>query len=173
MSSRVRFFSIIILVFSLLLSVGCVYQSSLDNQTVENSDVSRVDPNEIDPSSLGANSSLDEPENTARPNITNPDKKVVTQSVSKPSRAIQNLISESNQLLAKGEWEAAIAIAERGIRIDRTVPELYLAIARGYEGLADMPRARQFAHQGLRYVANPDDVEIAEDLRRLEGLSVR
>ncbi len=89
------------------------------------------------------------------------------------SRAVDNMIMESKRLLANGEWESAIAMAERGMRIDRRVPELYLILAEGYKGLNDMTRAQQFAQQGLRYVGEENNQEVVESLRHLEGLKTQ
>ncbi|MGI1680265.1 MAG: hypothetical protein K6L75_16105 [Cellvibrionaceae bacterium] len=86
------------------------------------------------------------------------------------SRAVQNMVVESNKLLANGDWEGAIAMAERGMRIDRRIPELYLVIAKGYAGLEDFSRANQFAQQGLRYAEKSSSEEVIESLRHLEGL---
>lgn len=68
-----------------------------------------------------------------------------------PERAVDRLLQESRSQLAARDWQAAIASAERGLRIDRREAELYLLLAEGYRGLGNADRSVQFARQGLRY----------------------
>lgn len=70
-------------------------------------------------------------------------------------QALTQLIAESRAQVASRDWQAAIATAERGLRIERREPELYLLLALGYQGLAENARAVQFARQGLRYAPDP------------------
>jgi Tfp pilus assembly protein PilF len=64
---------------------------------------------------------------------------------------VDRLLEESRRQLVLRDWHAAIASAERGLRIDRREAELYLMIAEGYRGLGDDDRSVQFARQGLRH----------------------
>jgi Tfp pilus assembly protein PilF len=68
-----------------------------------------------------------------------------------PVRAVDRLLQESRDQLAVRDWQAAIASAERGLRIDRRQAELYLLLAEGYRGLGNYDRSVQFARQGLRH----------------------
>lgn len=79
---------------------------------------------------------------------------------------VDRLLEQANDYYAKRQYEQAIATAERGLRIDRRVPEFYLVLARAYRSLDNPAQARQFAQQGLRYVAD-DNSEIAGELRFL------
>ncbi|MCW8196212.1 hypothetical protein F6455_15570 [Proteobacteria bacterium 005FR1] len=70
-----------------------------------------------------------------------------------PERAVDRLLEESRSQLAARDWQAAIASAERGLRINRREAELYLLIAEAYRGLGNGDRSVQFARQGLRHAA--------------------
>lgn len=72
-------------------------------------------------------------------------------------QALDRMLQEARDQFESGQWQAAIASAERGLRIDRREPELYLLLAKSYRVLAELDRARQFAMQGLRYVNDPAD----------------
>lgn len=92
-----------------------------------------------------------------------------------PQRAPQNsdlalnqLLKDAHRHLAAENWEAASASAERGLRIDRREPELYLVLARAYLGLADPRRALEFVRQGLRYASN-ELSPVTIDLKRLQA----
>lgn len=72
-----------------------------------------------------------------------------------PVQALSQMLQDSRAQLDARNWQAAIVSAERGLRINRREPELYLLLAKSYWGLAKLDRARQFARQGLRYVNDP------------------
>ncbi|WP_341939455.1 tetratricopeptide repeat protein [Marinimicrobium sp. C2-29] len=65
--------------------------------------------------------------------------------------AVVSLIDQARLAYERGEYDVAIAVAERGLRIDRREPELYLLLAQSYLHLARPKRAGQFAQQGMRY----------------------
>jgi hypothetical protein len=67
---------------------------------------------------------------------------------------IDELISEGRRALSNKKPMLAIEQAERGIRVDRTEPELYLLLAQAYQYLGDGLKAANFARQGLRYVSS-------------------
>ena len=138
---HVRFYCGLAIVLSVVLT-GCVSQSSINDDSPVDVDGRVSIPGSVSPGS------------------SPPD-------ISMPSRAVQNMIDESTKLLGSGEWESAIAMAERGMRIDRRVPELYLVIAKGYAGLQDSARAQQFAQQGLRYIDANSRTEVVDGLKRL------
>lgn len=81
-------------------------------------------------------------------------------------QAVVQMAETGSAALERGDYEAAIAAAERGLRIDRRMPELYLILAHSYRALGNPARARQFAQQGLRYVEEP----AGETGRALEDL---
>ncbi|MCE2027544.1 hypothetical protein [Sessilibacter corallicola] len=74
--------------------------------------------------------------------------------VNSTSRVIDDLLAKGKRALSSKQPMLAIEQAERGIRIDRTEPELYLLLARAYDALGEVTKAANFARQGLRYVSN-------------------
>lgn len=82
--------------------------------------------------------------------------------------ALNQLLNDAHRHLAAENWEAASASAERGLRIDRREPELYLVLARAYLGLADPRRALEFVRQGLRYAGN-ELSPVTADLKQLQA----
>ncbi|MEX1032511.1 MAG: hypothetical protein WDZ30_04075 [Cellvibrionaceae bacterium] len=99
---------------------------------------------------------------TATPPVARPQPPAPVPAV----HALSRMLEECRAQVEAQQWQAAIASAERGLRIDRREPELYLLLAKSYWGLADLDRARQFARQGLRYVSGPFS-PVAADLNRL------
>jgi tetratricopeptide (TPR) repeat protein len=65
--------------------------------------------------------------------------------------AVVSLTNQARAQYNTRDYQTAIATAERGLRIDRRSPELYLIIAQSYVQLAMPQRAEQFVQQGLRY----------------------
>ena len=74
-------------------------------------------------------------------------------------QAVSSLVVEGWAQYRAGQWHEAIATAERGLRIQRRVAELYLLLARAYLGLDNSAQARVFARQGLRYSEGKDPGE--------------
>ncbi len=72
--------------------------------------------------------------------------------------AIASLAAQSRAQYQAKNYQAAIATAERGLRIDRRAPELYLVLAQSYMQLANTPLAQQFVQQGIRYAQAGSDV---------------
>lgn len=69
------------------------------------------------------------------------------------AEAIDSLAVTAAQDYNRGDYQAAIATAERGLRINRRSPDLYLVLAQSYLKLGQQDRARSFVGQGLRYAA--------------------
>jgi Tfp pilus assembly protein PilF len=67
--------------------------------------------------------------------------------------AVDGLIEQAGMAYQAGDYHGAIASAERGLRIDRREPALYLLLAQSYLELARPRQADEFARQGLRYTA--------------------
>lgn len=65
--------------------------------------------------------------------------------------AVVSLVDEARLAHDQGDYEAAIAVAERGLRIDRREPELYLIMAQSYLALDRSGKSAQFARQGMRH----------------------
>lgn len=82
----------------------------------------------------------------------------VPQVVARGAEAIDSLAIEAQQLYATRDYQSAIASAERGLRINRRSPDLYLVLAQSYLQLGQPERARSFVQQGLRYAAPGTDV---------------
>lgn len=64
-----------------------------------------------------------------------------------------------------GDYDGAIELAERGLRINRYAPGLYLLLAQAYEGLGEREQARNFARLGLRYAGS--DATLLAPLQQL------
>lgn len=82
-----------------------------------------------------------------------------------PNAAVQSLANQSRAHYNARNYQGAIATAERGLRIDRRSPELYLLLAQSYLQLAKPQQAEQFAQQGLRY--SQAGSSVAEALQRV------
>lgn len=85
-----------------------------------------------------------------------------------PSSAVTSLINQARGQYNARNYQVAIATAERGLRIDRRSPELYLILAQSYLQLAMPQQAEQFTQQGLRYA--PSGSGIAEALLRVKAI---
>ncbi len=86
------------------------------------------------------------------------------------NRATALLIVEAQRQFENNDWRAAIATAERGLRVDRREVRLYLVIAKSYRALGNLDLSKQFAEQGLRYVVEPTS-DIALEFNRLLKVS--
>ncbi|HEY6530080.1 MAG TPA: tetratricopeptide repeat protein [Cellvibrionaceae bacterium] len=67
------------------------------------------------------------------------------------SGALGSLVSQAQDAYRAGNYQTAISTAERGLRIDRRAPALYLVLAQSYLALNQTAQAAQFANQGLRF----------------------
>ncbi|BFM10263.1 hypothetical protein R50072_04160 [Simiduia litorea] len=75
----------------------------------------------------------------------------------KRSEALSRLIARASEAYQTGDYQTVVDVAERGLRMDRYAPELYLLLAQGYYGLGLSEQAVSFARLGLRYIsARPD-----------------
>lgn len=81
------------------------------------------------------------------------------------SSAVASLTQTARNAYQSGDYTSAIASAERGLRIDRREPELYLLLAQSYLALARPAQAEQFARQGLRHSGS--DTWVSQALRTL------
>ncbi|ODS24680.1 hypothetical protein AB835_02055 [Candidatus Endobugula sertula] len=61
------------------------------------------------------------------------------------------LIKQSEEKLQDNDFKGAIALAERGLRIDRKEAYFYQLLAEAYELLGNKTQSVYFAKQGLRY----------------------
>jgi hypothetical protein len=61
------------------------------------------------------------------------------------------LIEQSYKKIVENDLQAAIVLAERGLRVDRKEPRFYEVLAQAYQGLANKTQSVYFAQQGLRY----------------------
>lgn len=83
--------------------------------------------------------------------------------------AVDGLIEQAGLAYQSGDYQGAIANAERGLRIDRREPALYLLLARSYMELAQPRQADEFARQGLRYTTPGTVLFDALDTLRTES----
>jgi tetratricopeptide (TPR) repeat protein len=67
------------------------------------------------------------------------------------SGAVTSLVAQARAQYQAKNYQGAIAIAERALRIDRHAPEVYLVLAQSYVQLANTQLALQFVQQGIRY----------------------
>ncbi len=65
--------------------------------------------------------------------------------------AVTSLVTQARAQYNAKNYHAAIATAERALRIDRRSPEVYLILAQSYVQLANTQLALQFVQQGIRY----------------------
>lgn len=88
-----------------------------------------------------------------------------TRTVAPVGNAVVSLASQARAQYAAKNYQGAVATAERGLRIDRRAPELYLILAQSYVQLANTQLAQQFVQQGIRY--SQAGTEIAQSLLSL------
>lgn len=104
------------------------------------------------------------------PSTTVEDRSPSTINQSSGNRATAQLIADAQRQYQLNDWSAAIATAERGLRVDRRDVRLYMLIAKSYRALGDIDLSKQFAEQGLRYVSEPTS-DIALEFNRLLTVS--
>ena len=73
---------------------------------------------------------------------------------------VEQLILQANMALDKNQYEQAISLAERGLRVDRREPRFYLVLAEAYDLLNKAQQANFFAQQGLRYTGKSDEISL-------------
>ncbi len=76
-----------------------------------------------------------------------------------PNPAIISLTNLSRSQYQARDYQAAIATAERGLRIDRRAADMYLLLAQSYIQLGQPQKAKMFIQQGLRYASQGSEVE--------------
>ncbi len=74
------------------------------------------------------------------------------------SNATASLVSQARAQYQAKNYQGAIAIAERALRIDRRAPDVYLILAQSYMQLANTQLALQFVQQGIRYAQAGTDL---------------
>jgi|GEM_PF-518337 len=74
------------------------------------------------------------------------------------SNATASLVSQARAQYQAKNYQGAIATAERALRIDRRVPDVYLILAQSYIQLANTQVALQFVQQGIRYAQAGTDL---------------
>ena len=74
------------------------------------------------------------------------------------SNATASLVSQARAQYQAKNYQGAIAIAERALRIDRRAPDVYLILAQSYMQLANPQVALQFVQQGIRYAQAGTDL---------------
>ncbi len=78
---------------------------------------------------------------------------------------VEKLVAQANQQIANRNYDQAINLSERGLRINRKESRLYLALAKAYRGLSNKQQSVYFAKQGLRYA--PKDSDVFTQLKRM------
>jgi len=64
---------------------------------------------------------------------------------------VTRLLAQADAALQAGQWEQAIALAEKGLGIERKEPRFYVVLAAAYSQLSNPQQSQSFAKQGLRY----------------------
>lgn len=72
--------------------------------------------------------------------------------------AIDSLVDQGWRYIQQREYERAIAVGERALRIDRYDPRVYLILAQTYRLQGDLPLSRQYAQRGLAVADSRSDV---------------
>lgn len=109
---------------------------------------------------------------TPDPSYNRPRLASAATTANKPqASAVASLISEAQRHYQQNNFTAAIATCERGLRIERRTPALYLVLAKSYLQQKQTGQAAQFANQGLRYSISGSEEAIALDAIRREALA--
>lgn len=93
---------------------------------------------------------------------------VVTPSAPVINPAVTSLTNQARSQYNARNYQAAIATAERGLRIDRRASELYLVLAQSYIQMSMPQQAEQFVQQGLRFAQTGSSV--AQSLLRVREI---
>lgn len=72
--------------------------------------------------------------------------------------AVTSLVNQARDEYTHKNYSRAIALAERGLRINRRNPQLYLILAESYWQQLLPVQAKQFAQKGLRYSRKDSEV---------------
>lgn len=75
---------------------------------------------------------------------------------------VERLFQQADAALQARNWQQAIALAEKGLRIERKEPRYYWVLATAYAQLSDKKQSQNFARQGLRYTSK--DSRLARQL---------
>ena len=77
---------------------------------------------------------------------------------------VERLFDQADAALNNSQWEQAIALAEKGLRIERKDPRFYWVLATAYAQLSNKKQSQSFAKQGLRFA--PKNSDLARQLSR-------
>lgn len=108
---------------------------------------------------------LPEPETSEPAEVQRPEPEV---EVPRTPSAVDTLLNSARRQYDAGQYEAAIATAERALRMERGNAEIYLVIGHSYLALLQTEMAGQFARQGLAFAAAGSSVR-----RQLQSLLTR
>ncbi len=64
---------------------------------------------------------------------------------------VEKLVIQSRQEYSNKNYEQAINLAEKGLRVNRKEARLYLVLAKAYKAEKNTKQSNYFAKQGLRY----------------------
>lgn len=103
------------------------------------------------------------------PTAAQPDRSAPPATEAEPVHrpAAQDYAERARAALEQGQYDAAIATAERGLRVNRYQAELYWLLAQAYSRQGLQEQATNFARLGLRYAG--DNAELAAQLQALIG----
>lgn len=66
---------------------------------------------------------------------------------------VERIFNQADAALQARQWQQAIALAEKGLRIERKEPRFYWVLASAYSQLSNKKQSQNFARQGLRYTS--------------------
>lgn len=95
-----------------------------------------------------------------QPPVAIPEQVKPAPAVAIPNQAVESLIRLARSQYQGQNYQAAIATAERGLRIDRRSADLYLLLAQSYVQLSLPQKAKMFVQQGLRYAQQGSEAAI-------------
>ena len=75
------------------------------------------------------------------------------------SSAWKPLVQKAEQSTARGDYEQALALLERALRIDPESGEIYLQLARTHRARGDAAQARATAERGMLYCSSSNQCD--------------
>jgi len=80
--------------------------------------------------------------------------------------AAKGLIGKAISAASRGDYEQAIALLERALRIGPDRPEVYLSLAQTYTAKGDYSMAKATAERGMLYCSEPRQCEALRQYTR-------
>lgn|SRR5690554_264505 len=157
---------------AIALLSGCAsHMGPTSGAPVEDSDTSVRVPGQQTPAQPSRTDNKQNPNQDAEDNrgwrVIEPTPEPDAPAQGRTNSAVDALLQQGRTQYQGGDYNRAIASAERALRIDRRNPAVYLLLAENYQRLGNSEQAQQFAQQGLRY--SRDDYTVDAALRGVLG----